>query len=279
MKGIICITGASSGIGLATALKLAREGFTVYAGTRQLQRELETHKDIENLHFLEMDVTKPDTLRQAFYAIEQRHGHLDVLFANAGYGFLKALGQASMQEIKDVFETNFFGVIHTIQLAEPLLRKADAGYIIATSSVGGLVGQPLNEVYCASKFALEGLLESMATYYKPTFNIDITLLEPGAIATNFGSTVLRNIEETGGIPDDVYKPIADAYLGTYAKRNTAPQTAESVAEVVLGLLQMETKPLRVRTSDAAEAFAAHKTAADPMGLEGTAKIRKLLLGL
>jgi NAD(P)-dependent dehydrogenase (short-subunit alcohol dehydrogenase family) len=279
MPQIICITGASSGIGLATALKFAKNDWTVYAGTRHVQRDREQYADQANLHFLEMEVTDPESLRQAFNDIEQSHSQLDVLFCNAGFGYLRALGQATPEDIQRVFDTNVYGVMHTIRAALPLLRRAPAGHIVATSSVGGLVGQPLNEIYCASKFAVEGLLESLATYYKPLFNIDVTLLEPGAIATNFNQTVLGHVHSTGGILDDEYKPILDAFLATFAKRNSIPQTSESVADIMLDLVQMENKPLRLRTSDSGEAFTAHKVTTDPTGLDGVLNTRKLHLGL
>lgn len=140
-----------------------------------------------------------------------------------------------------------------------------------------MVGQPLNEIYCASKFAVEGLLESLATYYKPAFNIDVTLLEPGAIGTHFNNTVFAHIEKTGGIPDDEYKQTYDTIINTFSKRNSVPQTSESVADVVLQLVNMETKPLRIRTSDKAEAFVHYKVSNDPTGLEGMLNTRKLQL--
>ncbi|MDO7906292.1 SDR family oxidoreductase [Paenibacillus sp. JX-17] len=277
MSQIIAITGASSGIGLASALKLAREGWIVYAGTRHVERDQTQYADVENLTFIEMEVTEPASLQQAMDRIEQEQGKLDVLFCNAGFGYLRALGQADPADIERVFNTNVYGVMHSIRAAQPLLQKAGQGYIIATSSVGGLVGQPFNEIYCASKFAIEGLLESMATYYKPAFNIDITLLEPGAIATNFNSTVMGQLNDTGGILDDEYKPMLNSYLEAFRSRTSEPQTAESVAEVVGDLLQMETKPLRIRTSESAEQFVRFKVQQDPTGLDGLLNTRKLHL--
>ncbi|MFD2329201.1 SDR family oxidoreductase [Cohnella sp. GCM10020058] len=280
MSGIIAITGASSGIGLATALKLAQEGWIVYAGTRQVERDRELYAGQDNLHWVEMEVTDVSSLEAAFGRIEREQGALDVLFCNAGFGFLRALGQADPADIQRVFDTNVYGVMHTIRAALPLLRQAaNGGYIIATSSVGGLVGQPLNEIYCASKFAVEGLLESLATYYKPTFNIDVTLLEPGAIATQFVGTVMEQVNATGGILEDEYKPVVQRYLDGFASRNSVPQTAESVADVVGGLLRLETKPLRIRTSEAAETFARFKTVQDSTGLEGMLNTRKIQLNL
>lgn len=179
MGKIICITGASSGVGIASALKFAREGWIVYAGTRNPARDQEQYRGESNLHFVELEVTKPESVQAVIERIDQEQGQLDVLFANAGFGYLRALGQAPLEDIQKVFDTNVYGVMHTIRAALPLLRRTGYGHIVATSSVGGLVGQPMNEIYCASKFAVEGLLESLATYYKPQFNIDVTLLEPG----------------------------------------------------------------------------------------------------
>lgn len=279
MGKIICITGASSGIGLATALRFAREGWTVYAGTRNPERDQELYRQENNLHFVQLEVTDPASIQAVIDRITLEQGSLDVLFANAGFGYLRALGQAPVEDIHRVFDTNVYGVMHTIRAALPLLRSSGYAHIVATSSVGGLVGQPMNEIYCASKFAVEGLLESLATYYKPQFNIDVTLLEPGAIATEFTKTVMGHVAGTGGILEDEYKPVIDAYTAAFLQRNVEPQTAESVAEVMWELVHMETKPVRIRTSERAEAFVAHKVSTDPTGLDGVLSTRKIQLNM
>lgn len=279
MGKIICITGASSGIGLATALRFAREGWTVYAGTRNPERDQELYRQENHLHFVQLEVTDPASIQAAIDRITLEQGSLDVLFANAGFGYLRALGQAPVEDIHRVFDTNVYGVMHTIRAALPLLRSSGYAHIVATSSVGGLVGQPMNEIYCASKFAVEGLLESLATYYKPQFNIDVTLLEPGAIATEFTKTVMGHVAGTGGILEDEYKPVIDAYTAAFLQRNVEPQTAESVAEVMWELVHMETKPVRIRTSERAEAFVAHKVSTDPTGLDGVLSTRKIQLNM
>lgn len=279
MGKIICITGASSGIGLATALRFAREGWTVYAGTRNPERDQELYRQENNLHFVQLEVTDPASIQAVIDRITLEQGSLDVLFANAGFGYLRALGQAPAEDIHRVFDTNVYGVMHTIRAALPLLRSSGYAHIVATSSVGGLVGQPMNEIYCASKFAVEGLLESLATYYKPQFNIDVTLLEPGAIATEFTKTVMGHVAGTGGILEDEYKPVIDAYTAAFLQRNVEPQTAESVADVMWELVHMETKPVRIRTSERAEAFVAHKVSTDPTGLDGVLSTRKIQLNM
>lgn len=279
MHNVICITGASTGIGLSTALTFAKKDWIVYAGTRNVERDQKLYAGQSNLNFVEIDVTKPATLQLVMDTIEGAHGKLDVLFCNAGFGYLRSLGQAPMEDIQKVFDTNVYGVMQTIKTALPLMRKAGYGHIVATSSVGGLVGQPMNEIYCASKFALEGLIESIATYYKPFFNIDVTLLEPGAIATEFNNTVMGHVATTGGILEDEYKEILDAYITTFRNRNSEPQSADSVAEVMWNLVHMETKPVRIRTSERAEEFVSHKVSTDPTGLDGVLTIRRTQLGL
>src|SRR4051794_36333767 len=123
MNKSMAITGASSGIGLATALKFAELGWTVYAGTRNVARDQAQYADIPNLQFIEMEVTDPKSMEQAFEVIEKEQGRLDVLICNAGFGFLRSLGQATFEEIQAVFDTNVYGVMHTIRAALPLLRK------------------------------------------------------------------------------------------------------------------------------------------------------------
>ncbi|HCN57854.1 MAG TPA: short-chain dehydrogenase [Exiguobacterium sp.] len=275
----IFITGASSGIGLATATRFAEEGWTVYAGTRELTPALE-QAALPHLHFLEVDVTDITSLKQAVSVIEQEVGHLNALFCNAGQGLLRALGQATSYEITQLFDINVFGVMRTIECCLPLLKAAPNGsHLLATSSISGLVGQPMNEIYCASKFALEGLFESLATYYKPFFSIDVTLIEPAAVETNFTASVLDRLEQTGGLHEDDFKPIIESYLRTYRVRHAERQSPETIAELIFELVHADEKPLRVRTAPEDEAFVAHKTANDPSGLVGTLKTRQLTLNL
>jgi NAD(P)-dependent dehydrogenase (short-subunit alcohol dehydrogenase family) len=195
---------------------------------------------------------------------------------------VRSFEQASMKEIHDLFDLNFMGNIRTLRQVVPIMRQQGGGRIIAVSSVGGLVGQPMNEIYCASKFAIEGLYESMATYFKPYFNIDITIIEPGAVATEFVNTVMKNVQATGGFKDDAYKPVLDDYLRTRQERTSSgasqTQTPADIAKVILRCVQDPTPPLRTRTSDGGETFCALKTSADPDGTTLQQQIRSLMLG-
>jgi NAD(P)-dependent dehydrogenase (short-subunit alcohol dehydrogenase family) len=154
----------------------------------------------------------------------------------------------------------------------PTMREARSGRIINISSVGGLVGQPFNDFYCAAKFAVEGYTESLASYVGPAFGIHFSLIEPGGISTAFADNVMAHLGATGGILDDAYKPLLEAYIGGARARAEAGstfayQTADDVAERVMAVLQSEAPPLRTRTSEWSETFTQLKTQADPDGLK------------
>ena len=151
----------------------------------------------------------------------------------------------------------------------PHMRAARRGHVITIFSVGGLVGQPFNAVYSDSKFAVEGFMESLASYVGPAFAPHFTRVEPGGIASGFAATAMKQIEASGGRLDDEYKPILNAdrtRMRDRAAEGGSFQSADQVAAVVMGCLANPAPPVRSRTSDAAEALCALKTAADPDGL-------------
>jgi NAD(P)-dependent dehydrogenase (short-subunit alcohol dehydrogenase family) len=285
---VALITGASTGIGLETALALASHGYRVYAGVRNMDNTptmlalAEERGCKENVRPVKMDVLNVNETTLAIQRIMTEESRIDVLINNAGQGMVRSFEQASMKEIHDLFDLNFMGNIRTLRQVVPIMREQGGGRIIAVSSVGGLVGQPMNEVYCASKFAIEGLYESMATYFKPYFNIDITIIEPGAVATEFVNTVMKNVQATGGFKDDAYKPVLDDYLRTRQERASSgasqTQTPADIAKVILRCVQDPAPPLRTRTSDGGEQFCALKTSADPDGTTLQQQIRSQMLG-
>ncbi len=284
---VALITGASTGIGLESALALASHGYRVYAGIRNMNNaaKILTLADErgckENVRPVKMDVLNVNETTLAIQRMMTEESRIDVLINNAGQGMVRSFEQASMKEIHDLFDLNFMGNIRTLRQVVPIMREQGGGRIIAVSSVGGLVGQPMNEIYCASKFAIEGLYESMATYFKPYFNIDITIIEPGAVATEFVNTVMKNVQATGGFKDDAYKPVLDDYLRTRQERTSSgasqTQTPADIAEVILRCVQDPAPPLRTRTSDGGEKFCALKTSADPDGTTLQQQIRSLML--
>jgi len=159
-------------------------------------------------------------------------------------------------------------VVRCTKAVMPHMRTSRKGHIVNISSVGGLVGQPFNEIYCAAKFAVEGYTEGLASYIEPGFNVKFTIVEPGGIRTEFASNVFSNVQANGGVPEDEYKPIMDAYLAKARERAGAGgvyQTAQEVADVVVSCVESADPPLRCRTSEWGENFCRLKTTADPTG--------------
>ncbi|NXV15920.1 DHB1 dehydrogenase, partial [Cepphus grylle] len=196
-KTTVLITGCSSGIGLGLAARLAADAtrrFKVYATMRDLakgERLLERLGGYcpDTLEVLQLDVTDPRSLAAAAQRVQGQR--LDVLaVCNAGVGLMGPLETCSDQAMKTVFDVNLFGAIRTIQAFLPAMKRRRAGRIIVSSSIGGLQGLPFNSVYCASKFALEGLCESLAIVLRP-FNIHLTLVECGPVKTSFLANLRR----------------------------------------------------------------------------------------
>jgi NAD(P)-dependent dehydrogenase (short-subunit alcohol dehydrogenase family) len=186
VKRNVLITGCSSGFGFMTSLKLAESGFNVYATMRNMDKSDllrdETEKRNLTLHIMELDVTDTASIEKALDEIEKEDGRLSFLINNAGYGLGGFFEDISDREFRDQMETNFFGVLNVTRQALPLMRKAKSGKIINISSISGLTAFPGVSAYHASKWALEGLSESLRHELKP-FNIEVILIEPGAYKT------------------------------------------------------------------------------------------------
>jgi NAD(P)-dependent dehydrogenase (short-subunit alcohol dehydrogenase family) len=190
-KSVALITGSSSGIGFETALLLARNGFHTYASMRNLEKSKNiieiANRDELPLQVIQLDVDDDKSVKDAIYKIESEQGRIDVVVNNAGYLLIGPLEELSIREFKEQFETNFFGAIRVIKEVLPMMRKQRAGTIVNISSLAGRIGPPLNSPYVSSKFALEGLSESMA-YEIEQFGIKVVLVEPGYIKTNVASS-------------------------------------------------------------------------------------------
>lgn len=274
MKRNIIITGTSTGLGFETAILAAERGFKVFATMRDLSKSgnLKARIDAEDLdiELLQLDVTDNSSVLECMNKIAQKEGKIDVLINNAGAGFPKTTEQATEEELKWVTDLNYFGVVRCTKAALPYMRKQNNGRIINISSVGGLVGQPFNELYCAAKFAVEGYTESMATYVQDYFGIKFSLIEPGGIVTEFINSAMKKTVSNGAMTLPEYQPIFQKYMDGVQKRAAAGQensyqTGREVAEVVLQVLEDENPPLRIRTSEWAEEFCKYKTVQDPTG--------------
>ncbi len=274
MKKIILITGTSSGLGLSLSIKLAEQGHTVYATMRNLDKSAPLQAAVSknrDIRVMQMDVESTESVNQAVSAILKQHGRIDCLINNAGMGFVETVELASEEKINQVMNINFMGIVRAIKAVMPAMRQARSGQVINISSVGGLIGQPFNEIYCASKFAVEGLTESMACYIQPNFNIRFTCVEPGGIRSEFANNVFKTSSLPQEHSNDEYAAIFNQYVTKARSRQGSAesadvyQTSEEVADCVIAVINSEKPPLRIRTSEWANAFCKLKTQADPTG--------------
>lgn len=205
-QSIAVVTGSSTGIGFETSLLLARNGFYTYATMRDRLKadKIEKIANKENLplEVLSMDVDNDDSVRNAIHKIIDEKKKIDILVNNAGYGLFGALEDISIEEIKKQFETNLFGAIRTIKEVLPTMRKQKNGIIINVSSIAGVVGIPAECIYVSTKFALEGLTESISYELQP-YGIKVVLIEPGVINTNF----VPNIKFPKPIDNKLQQPL------------------------------------------------------------------------
>ncbi len=252
MSKVILITGTSSGLGVSIAVQAAKAGHTVYATMRNLAKRdtLDAAASAAgvSLKVLALDVQDDDSVTAAVDEIIQAEGRIDTLINNAGAGFVRTTEQASLDDINWVMDVNFTGVVRCTKAVIPHMRKARAGHVVTISSVGGLVGQPFNEIYCAAKFAVEGYTEALACYVTPNFGIHFTTVEPGGIQSEFAANVMKHVQETGGMLEDEYLPILQKYVaGAQARADGSDiyQTADQVAEVVMQCVEAAEPPAKM----------------------------------
>jgi NAD(P)-dependent dehydrogenase (short-subunit alcohol dehydrogenase family) len=189
------VTGASSGIGEATARKLVATGYTVYGAARRVERMASLADD--GVRVLAMDVTDDASMVAGIDAIIGEAGRIDVLVNNAGYGSYGALEDVPISEAKYQFEVNIFGLARLTQLVLPHMRAQGGGHIVNVSSVGGKIYEPLGGWYHATKFAVEGLSDSLRLEVAP-FGIRVVVIEPGAIATEWSAIAADGLVKTSG---------------------------------------------------------------------------------
>jgi NAD(P)-dependent dehydrogenase (short-subunit alcohol dehydrogenase family) len=200
---IAVVTGSSSGIGLLTAVELARNGYRVVATMRnlansgKLEEQAQTAGVRDRLDLRRADITEFDSLPGAVEAIVRDHGGIDVLVNNAGFSVAGFAEDMTLAELRQQLETNFFGNVAMTKAVLPVMRARKSGHIITVTSVGGLVGQPMLSAYCASKYALEGWSESLRIETH-SLGIRVSLVEPGAYDTDIWE---RNVVIAKGAVD------------------------------------------------------------------------------
>ncbi|MET9903253.1 SDR family oxidoreductase [Streptomyces sp. NPDC006446] len=256
---IALVTGTSTGIGLETAVLAEKAGYKVVATMRDIGKAGPLRERLPGVDVRRLDVTDPGSVAACVESVIADHGRLDALINNAGAGHLGTIELESVDDVRDVMEVNFFGVVQVTKAALPHLR-ASKGRLITVTSVGGVVGQPFNEAYCAAKFAVEGWMESLAPVVG-RLGVAVSVIEPGAVATEFVANVRadRDIEAlVAGA--GVYRPVIGAYLDRTTKSFSAAQSARECAEVVVGALTADESKFRYQSSDWAAGFTGVKLA-------------------
>lgn len=195
-RKVVLVTGASSGIGKATAQRLIQDGYTVYGAARRVEKmaDLDAH---EHGHALQLDVTDEASCEAAVQTILDAHGRIDVLVNNAGYGSYGAVEDVPLNEARRQFEVNLFGLARMTQLVLPTMRAMRSGTIVNISSIGGKIYTPLGAWYHATKHAVEGFSDSLRLELAD-FGIRVVIVEPGAIGTEWDGIAVDNMMKTSG---------------------------------------------------------------------------------
>lgn len=192
-KKVILITGASSGIGNDAAQTLAQQGHRVYAAARRVER-MEPMKTV-GVQVISMDVTDEASMQKGVESVIQAEGRIDVLINNAGYGYFGAIENVPMEEARKQLEVNVFGLARLTQLVLPYMRKQRSGRIINTSSIAGKMVFYMGGWYNVTKYSVEALSDALRMEMKP-FGIDVVMIEPGAIKTDWGVIAARHLMES-----------------------------------------------------------------------------------
>ncbi|MFE0513383.1 SDR family oxidoreductase [Streptomyces sp. NPDC058964] len=261
-SNVVLITGTSSGIGLESAVAAARAGWTTVATLRDPKRADALREAADRagvtLDIRRLDVTDPASVAAAIEGVVADYGRLDALVNNAGAGHVGTIENETVEDVRRVMEVNFFGVVQTTKAALPHLR-ASGGRLITVTSVGGVVGQPFNEAYCAAKFAVEGYMESLAPVAQ-RLGVTVSVVEPGAVATEFVNNIdldLARLIDASGDYAELLQSYVTRTLGQFAD---SAQTPGQVAVTVLESLTAERPAFRLQTSEWARTFTGTKLA-------------------
>lgn len=239
---VVLITGTSTGIGRALAILLAESGWRVVASARREQPQT------AGLDQRLLDVGDDGSVRTCVNSVVRDYGRLDAVVNNAGAGHVATLEDDTIDDIRKVFEVNFFGVVRVSQVAMPHLR-ASQGRLVTVTSVGGVVGQPFNDAYCAAKFAVEGLMEGLSPVARGV-GVRVSVIEPGLVSSEFVANI-RLDEKAPANPQSAYHGMRERYLNRVRQMLPKGQTSEAAAAVIRDVLADPDPKFRYQTSEAA----------------------------
>ncbi len=232
MKKIVLITGASSGIGEETAKMLHDKGYIVYGAARRIEK-MQPLKE-KGINLLEMDVTNDESMIKGVKHILNKEGSIDILINNAGYGSYGSLEDVPLAEAKYQFEVNIFGMARLTQLVLPKMREQRSGKIINISSIGGRIGEPHGAWYHATKFAVEGLSDCLRMELKQ-FNIDVVVIQPGAILTEWSTISRENLLKVSG--HTAYSDLAKKHVKMLARFDESGSKPLVIAKTITKAIQ------------------------------------------
>jgi len=255
LQKVAIVTGCSSGIGLQTSIKLAENNYVVYAGLRSLSSShnldhLIQDKNLTNIHVIELDISKDDSVNNAVSNIIQENGQIDVLVNNAGYGVMGHIEDLSVQEFTEQFQTGFFGPLRMIKAVLPQMKKQNSGRIVNISAIVGRIGVQFASPLSCSKFALEGLSESMRYELRGT-GIITTVIEPAIVKTRFN----QNMKYPEKFTSEENKQLIEK-IKTQAEKmvDRAGISASEVAQKILDVLGEDNPKVRYAVGDMAHAL-------------------------
>ncbi len=246
---IVLITGASSGIGEETVKRLMTAGYTVYAGARRLDR-MKSLADA-GARLLALDVTDDGSMTAAVKTVMQETGRIDVLINNAGYGSYGALEDVPPEEARRQFDVNLFGLARLTKLVLPAMRAQRSGRIVNISSIAGKFGEPFGSWYHATKFAVEGLSDSLRMELHP-FGIDVIVIQPGATHTEWAKIAHDSLIKYSG--DGPYSKAATAHANMMAlgHQGSIPAPPSVVAKTIVQAVQARNPKTRYVTGGLAK---------------------------
>ena len=254
MAAIALVTGTSSGMGLHAAVGLASRGVTVVATMRDPSRAgglaEATDQAGVRVHLRALDVTDQASIDSCLTGVTDEFGPVAVLVNNAGRGRVATLEQLERADLQEQLDVNYLGVAAMTKAVLPGMRAAGRGRIVTVTSVGGVVGQPFADAYCGAKFAVEGLMQSLAPVLA-RFGVTVSVVEPGAVASSF----VANVKRPSPAGADPYGELLQAYLRRSDASFAQAQTPQEAAAVIVEAALTDTPRFRWQTSAGASAFA------------------------